>query len=99
VDDGPEILMPPDLLGGAWANDALVYLTPHEVTIDFLRRDPYEDVAICVSRVSCSGILAVDLLDKLGKLVPQWAASSLPPEVFDALRERLPDLQPEEDEG
>jgi len=99
VEDGPEILMPPDLLGGTWANDVRVHLTQHEVTLDFLRRDPYEDIAICVARVSCSGIVAVDLLDKLAKVVPQWAASSLPPEVFDALRERLPDLPLEEDEG
>jgi hypothetical protein len=61
----PEILMPPEMFGGHWANVAKVARTPHELTIDFIRMGPAFEQGIVVARVSFSPLLAAGLLEQL----------------------------------
>jgi len=48
----PEIDVPPQLAGGAFANDVYVYDDPEHVTIDFVRLDPRDPgTGVVVARV------------------------------------------------
>jgi hypothetical protein len=63
--DGPEILMPPDMFPGRWANAAQIGRTPHEFTLDFIRIGPGGQQGVVVARVSFSPLLASSLLEQL----------------------------------
>ena len=61
------IVVPPAHQAGVWANDAVVYTSDHEVTVDLLRVDHSVEppVGTVVARVAMSPKLLPQLLDGL----------------------------------
>ena len=57
---------------GVWANAFRAAMTPHELTIDFIRTDPFEPRAQIVARVSCSPLLLSELVDTLRDRWQDW---------------------------
>jgi hypothetical protein len=80
-DDEPELIVPPDLIAGAWANTARVRHSPDEITIDFIRLDPFENRRIVVARVAMTPWFIGDLADSLQRVWQTWRRNSMPPEV------------------
>jgi hypothetical protein len=78
---GPNIMMAPEEFAGRWANMVSVQRTPHEWTLDFFRMGPGWQNGVLVARISCSALLASQLLELLKG---QWQAyteeAGIPPE-------------------
>jgi len=65
----PEIVAPPELLGGVWANDVYVYPDGDDVTIDFVRLDPRNPTeGIVVARVAGSRWCILKLKQRLEEI-------------------------------
>jgi hypothetical protein len=72
----PEI----DDIGGVWATDFRTAVTEKELTLDFIRVDPFDGRAVVVSRVACSHATMGDLAEDLGRIWQDWTWGSSPPE-------------------
>jgi hypothetical protein len=72
----PEI----DDIGGVWATDFRMAITEHELTLDFIRVDPFNGRAAVVSRVACSHALMGNLAEDLARNWHDWVWRSSPPE-------------------
>jgi hypothetical protein len=76
-DEGfPEIHVPDELRGGIWANHVLVTPSEDEITLDFVRMDPYAPApraGVVVARVAathrCMTEVAANLNDALADLL------------------------------
>jgi hypothetical protein len=76
-DEGlPEIHVPDDLRGGIWVNHVLVTPSEDEITLDFVRMDPYASApgaGVVVARVAgthrCMTKFAANLNDALADLL------------------------------
>jgi hypothetical protein len=75
-EDLPEIHVPDDLRGGIWANHVLVIPSEDEITLDFVRMDPYASeprAGVVVARVAvthrCMLDFVADLHDALADLL------------------------------
>lgn len=79
----PHISIPPEEVGGVWANFALVSHSPFEFTLDFVRlsygMDPLQGTV--VSRVNVSPLFVTQLMDALKANWDLYAAKALPKEV------------------
>jgi hypothetical protein len=67
-DDLPEIHVPEDLRGGLWANLVLVTPGEDEITLDFVRLDPYAvrpGAGVVVARVALPRTPAMQLASAL----------------------------------
>jgi hypothetical protein len=64
AEDVPEIHVPDDLRGGSWANFVLVTPGADEITVDFVRLDPYAPppgAGVVVARVALPRTPAMQL--------------------------------------
>jgi hypothetical protein len=78
-----EILLPPEMLSGVWANWAQVSHSPHEFTLDFVRIDstaPPPGRGIVVARVSVSPLFVTQLIDALTDNWRSYAEKAMPEE-------------------
>lgn len=82
--EGVEILMPPEQIGGSWANFARVTHSPYEFTLDFIRIDfaaePRKQ-GVVVARISMSPLFISQLIDALKSNWEAFAEKSLEIEV------------------
>lgn len=77
------IYLPPDQMGGVWANFARVSHSEHEFTLDFVRLDFNSDPlsGVVVARVGVSPLFVTQLIDALGDNWNNYAEKALPKEV------------------
>ena len=80
--DDPELIVPPELIVGVWANAARVRQLPEEITIDFIRRDPFENRGIVVARVAGTPRFMGEVADSLQRVWQTWMRNSMPPEAL-----------------
>ena len=59
----PNIVIPPDVFEGHWANVAQLQRTPHEFTLDFVRVGPQGQFGTVVSRINFSPLLLAQLVE------------------------------------
>lgn len=78
-------MLPPEMLGGVWANWAQVSHSLHEFTLDFVRVDGTQQppIGIVVARVSVSPLFITQLIDALTDNWQKYAAKALPQEMED----------------
>jgi hypothetical protein len=76
VADAPEV----DDVAGVWATDFRTTVTKHELTLDFVREDPFDSGAVVVARVACSHAVFADLVEDLEATWQDWVWRSSPPE-------------------
>ncbi len=86
--EGPQesevtIIMPPDQLGGVWANFAQVSHSEHEFTIDFVRIHHASRQGVVVARVGVSPLFVTQLVEALETNWQKFAEKALPPGVLD----------------
>jgi hypothetical protein len=67
-------------VGGVWATDFRIAVTEKELTLDFIRVDPFDGGAVVVARVACSHITMGDLVEELARVWHDWTWRSSPPE-------------------
>lgn len=83
-DQGVNLLMPAEMMGGVWANFARVSHSPYEFTIDFARLD-YQGTrptqGIVVQRVSVSPLFVTQLIEALQQNWDKYADKAMPPEL------------------
>jgi Protein of unknown function (DUF3467) len=81
----PEIAVPPDQLGGVWANFARVTHSEHEFTLDFVRMDYSEGSpprrGVVVARVGFSPLFVLQLVEALNRNWARYAERAMPKEV------------------
>jgi hypothetical protein len=81
----PEIVVPPDQLGGVWANYARVTHSEHEFTLDFVRMDYAEGSpprrGVVVARVGFSPLFVLQLIEALNRNWSRYAERAMPKEV------------------
>ncbi len=75
------IMMPPQMLGGVWANYAQINQSDYEFTVDFIRLDYSASVGVAVARVSMSPLMVMQLNDALQASWARYAESAMPQEV------------------
>lgn len=75
------VMMPPQIMTGVWANFAQVSQSPYEFTIDFARLDYGASVGIAVARVSMSPLMVMQLRDALEAAWAGYAQQAMPMEV------------------
>jgi hypothetical protein len=76
VAEGPEV----DDVAGVWATDFRMVVTPNELTLDFVREDPFDGRSVVVARVACSHNVFGELAARLSARWQDWAWRSSPPE-------------------
>jgi hypothetical protein len=86
-----QLVMPPDMLAGVWANFAGVRQSLHEFTLDFVRAD-YDDTGkpiqgVLVARVNMSPLFVSQLIDALNMEWQKYTAKAMPKEVTDGEQE------------
>jgi hypothetical protein len=88
------IYLPPEQMGGVWANFARVSHSEHEFTLDFVRLDfaGQPVTGVVVARVGVSPLFITQLIDALGDNWEKYAEKALPPEA----RNDGHDTEPEE---
>lgn len=79
----PQIMLPPEMFGGVWANWAQVSHSLHEFTLDFVRIDATHQppMGVVVARVSVSPLFITQLIEALTDNWQKYAAKALPQEV------------------
>lgn len=83
---GLQIVLPPDIRPGVWANFAGVSHSPYEFTLDFARLEFNGEIpsgGVVVSRVSMSPLFIQQLIEALETNYRDWAKKAMPPEVQD----------------
>lgn len=75
----PHITVPPEWISGAYANVSFVLLNPREVTLDFVRMDPWDPAAhgVVVARVALAFEAANDLAVSLASELQAWALAAM----------------------
>lgn len=84
-EEGAQIVIRQEDLGGVWANFAAVKHSPYEFTIDFARLDFGSEPlnGVVVARVNLSPLFVSQLLDALRENWDSYVAKSMPREVRD----------------
>jgi hypothetical protein len=80
VPDDADISIGPQHAQGVLANACRAIALVDEVTIDFVRLDPFQPRGIVVSRLTCSPRFLRDLIDELEQIWHDWAWRSQPRE-------------------
>jgi hypothetical protein len=78
------IMMPPDMMGGVWANFAGVNHSKHEFTLDFCRVDYRGDVpvqGVVVARVNMSPLFMSQLMEVMQLQWQLYVDQAMPKEV------------------
>lgn len=80
-----QIGMPQEMVGGVWANFAVVSHSPFEFTIDFVRLNFAQQPpsGIAVARVNLSPLFVRQLMDALELNWARYAERAMPREVHD----------------
>jgi hypothetical protein len=74
----PDIALPLEWAPGVYANASFVAVNPREVTLDFVRVDPWNaNVGVVVARVSLALDAANDLAVDLAQQLQAWATAAL----------------------
>jgi hypothetical protein len=76
VAETPEL----DDIAGVWATGFRTTVTENELTLDFVREDPFDGRTIVVARVACSHAVFSNLVDELAARWHDWVWRSSPPE-------------------
>jgi hypothetical protein len=71
--EAPDITIPPEWVPGVYANAAQATYNAYEVTIDFVRMDPYYNSGVVVARVSFPHTAANDFVLHLAQVLQAWA--------------------------
>jgi hypothetical protein len=79
--DDFDLIVPPALIAGAWANTTRARPSPDDVTIDFIRLDPFENRGVVVARVALTPWAIGELADSLLGVWQTWMRNSMPPEA------------------
>jgi hypothetical protein len=82
------IILPPEQMGGVWANFAQVSCSDYEFTLDFCRLDFSQSPpkGVVVARVSVSPLFITQLIDALQINWEKYAESAMPREVFGGIQ-------------
>jgi hypothetical protein len=80
---GPQIIILPEQMGGVWANFAAVNHSPFEFTLDFVRLDYNQNPpsGLVVARVNMSPLFVSQLIDALSENWKTYAEKAMPREV------------------
>jgi hypothetical protein len=80
---GPQIMIHPEQMGGVWANFAAVNHSPFEFTLDFVRLDFTQDPpsGVVVARVNMSPLFVSQLIEALSVNWDKYAEKAMPREV------------------
>jgi hypothetical protein len=79
--DDPELIVPPELIAGAWANAARVRQLPDEIASTSSASTPFENRGIVVARVAATPWFVGELADSLQGVWQTWVRNSKPPEA------------------
>jgi hypothetical protein len=74
----PDIALPLEWAPGVYANSSFVAVNPREVTLDFVRLDPWNaNAGVVVARISLAFAAASDLAVNLAQQLQGWATAAL----------------------
>jgi hypothetical protein len=76
VAEAPEV----DDIAGVWATDFRMAVTANDLTLDFIREDPFDERAVVVARVACSHAVFAEFVAELSAKWQDWMWRSSPPE-------------------
>jgi Protein of unknown function (DUF3467) len=80
-DEAADIAIDARRFAGVWANAIRVKGDPEEVTMDFVRLDPWQPRGMVVARVTCSPQSLRRFMDELERVWHDWMWGSSPPET------------------